>query len=139
MMERTVAWFSCGAASAVAAKMTPEAERGRIDMSIRVLPNSGRTVIRCHTEGRSGREYDVTLDREGLVVSVVNVSMYGNMRTTWHFASDKPMGLTAKCAVRAARRKLREAPTCPKCGATRDDTCSSERDCPFNPVEHGWR
>lgn len=46
-------------------------------MSIRILPKSGRTVVRCHTEGRSGREYEVTFDREGLVVSVVNISMYG--------------------------------------------------------------
>lgn len=109
-------------------------------MSIRVLPKSGRTVVRCHTEGRSGREYEVTLDREGLVVSVVNIGIYGNMRTTWHFASGKPIGLTAKCAVHAARRKLREAPDrCPRCGATKDGTCSDKQFCPFNPVEHGWR
>ncbi len=91
-------------------------------MTIRVLPKSGRTVVRCHTERRSGREYEVTFDREGLVVSVVNIGMYGNMRTTWHFAdTGRPMGLTAKCAVHAAQRKLRESREAAAfCGATVD-------------------
>lgn len=63
------------------------------------------TVVRCFA---SSREYEVTFDREGLVRSVINIGMYGNRRTTWYFMSDKPMGLTAACAVRAAKRKLKE-------------------------------
>jgi hypothetical protein len=65
-----------------------------------------KTLIRTWV---SGREYEVAFDREGLVVSVVNISTHGNRRTTWYFMSNKPMGLTAACAVRGAQRQMKEA------------------------------
>lgn len=62
--------------------------------------------IRAWTSGRSAREYEVTFDEAGKIVSVCNVDAFGNLRTTWSVHGGKPMTLTAACAGRAAQRKL---------------------------------
>jgi hypothetical protein len=78
--------------------------------SVREVPNTdGFIVIRCSTSGRNARNYAVTLDKEDRAVAVECIGILGRpTRATWHHASGKPMSLTAKVAIHAALRKLKE-------------------------------
>jgi hypothetical protein len=63
--------------------------------------------IRAFTSGRNANEYEVTFDSEGGVIDVVNIGLYRN-RMTWTHKSGKAMTITARCAVHAAQRKMRD-------------------------------